>query len=277
MKKISGFILTAPHACMKVHNEYCDSTTKEVVEMLSESSYPNLVDVYSASFESESPNIDMDTYGARNSQFRSSLTKKVLEFKQKYGNNVLLINIHSFNPSERPEWNDAEVVIVEGRTISDDLESVGLAYFLNKNGVMTKVVYNSYVDIHNEMVDLDVKNITLEFNQLLPDHRLNEIVKLINKWIHSPAGSMPTKGIRGGWHGHYGGHGGYSRGGYGYGGGGASFALGAGLLTGVALGSLASSPYGYGYGYGYPTYPAYPYPAYHTYPAYGYAAPAYYY
>ena len=52
-------------------------------------------------------------------------------------------------------------------------------------------------------------------------------------------------------------------GGWGWGGG----ALAAGLIGGLALGALATAPYGYGgYGYGYPAY-GYGYPAY----GYGYA------
>lgn len=275
MQKKAGLLIAFPHGVCaskyQMMNEFCDDTAKQASELIA-SKANNQIEFYLVGFESGTPNVDMDVSTSRNTAFRRDLTKTALELKRKYGNNVILFDVHSFNPNERPEWKSSEIVIVETRTLHDSLESVGLSYYLNNNGVKTMVVIGTEVDIAQEMDSLGIKNIVLEFNQQLDDKTLNKITDLITEWMHKPAGAAPTYGIRGG-HGGY--RGGY-RGGGGFGGGGAALGLGLGLLGGVALGSAISSPR-YGYGYGYPPPPAYygGYPTY-GYPAYGGGYPYYY-
>lgn len=265
MQKVGSVITVFPHGnCASKNlslNAFCDDTAKQASELISSKIKHKQLETYLLGFESGMPNVDMDVYTSRTTPFRRDLSKLALSLKNKYGSKVVLLDVHSFPATERPEWKDSEVVIVETRTLHDELESVGLAYYLNNNGVSTKVVIGTEVDIAQEMDSLGLKNIVLEFNQQLSNTRLNQITALIAEWIQRPAGSVPTTGIRGG-HGYRGGYGGYGGGGAGFGTG-AALGLGLGLLTTAAI----ASPGYYGYGYGYPVPP----PAYYGYPpAYGY-------
>lgn len=272
MNKSAAVLIVFPHSvCASKNlalNEFCDSTSKEASELLASKLDTDLLELYLLGFELGIPNVDMDIFMSRNTTFRRDLTKLASDLKRKYGDHIVAIDIHSFNPNERPEWKDSEIVIVETRTLHDALESVGLAYYLNNHGVSTKVVIGSEVDIAQEMDSYGIKNIVLEFNQTLSDSRLNKITDLIAEWIHKPAGGVPTSGIRGS----RGYNRGYRGGGYrgGYGGGDVALATGLGLVGGLALGSALSGP---NYGYGYPAYPP---PGYYGYPSYPPPYPYYY-
>ncbi len=282
---VAGVLITVPHGTCSSKdlsmNDFCDSTAADAATLLASVVDPSVVEFYVSVFESNLPHMDMDTMAARDAKFRTDLTNKAFAFKEKYGDSVILLDIHSFDPSERVEWADSEVVIVETRTLHDALESVGLSYYLNNNGVAVKVVVGTEVDIVQEMDAMGIKNIAIEFNQNLSSVRLGEIVSLIAQWLLKPKGSVPTSGVRTGSYRHANGWGG--RGYHGGGGwGGSGFSAGLGILGGLALGTALSASYarpyyypppayGYGYPYGYGAYGGYgSYGAYSGYPVYPY-------
>lgn len=240
--KVAGLLLVVPHAlCGGKNPLMCDARASEVAKMISGRAHMN-VEAIAVAYDSGSE-VDMEKPSSRESKFRQSVTYRADEFCKKYGDFVLVIDIHSFDPEERPEWKDSEVVIAEGRTISDSLESVGLAHYLNKYGVKSKVVEVEGLDIQREMAGYKLPIIVIEFNESIRKDRLQMIADAVNTWIANP--SIPLEGK-----GHHGSIG---------------FGLGLGLLGGVALGAALAPRPSYHY---YPDYYYYPPPPRYAY--YGY-------
>ncbi len=196
MTEQAGIIITVPHGSCHYHGDTtkCDSIAGDFGSyLLKDFTKKPQLSVKLLEFDSD-PIIDQNLKAQRNTYYRHGLRKTATRYKTKFGNKLIHIDVHSFNPETNPDWSSYEVVLVQDEEMNGKSLSVGLSYFLSEDFKVT-TYRGKNNDIHQEMLELGIPSIIVEVNEKMKAKDIINLAQQISDWLLMPKKSVITNGI----------------------------------------------------------------------------------